>query len=195
MTAYGNRGMSLETAIEYTLNRYRSAGVAIITKQHTKFIPIRNRKGVVVSCKVEEKATVDFMGRYGALPVAFEAKNTNTGRIRFDEVQPHQATFLDEWTAGSNREDGFQAFGMVVVAFNKLDTFYAVPWPFWRAARDAWRLKGRGCGKEQITWSGVTWETPGKASVSPEELLPEWEIKINSRYGLDLMSVIDSYLK
>ena len=208
MNTYANRGMTLESIVKYVLDRYRMYGEAVITKQNTKFIPIRNRKGQVTNCKVDEKATVDFIGRCGSIPVAFEAKETSTNRISFNEVQDHQARFLDDWIMDP------EAAAFVLVSFKNLDKFYAVPWMFWKAARDAWNDKdmaesigaieaaegskkkqatSRKCKRERICWGGITWNTPGKASVSPEELLPIWEVQRDARHGLAILENIVLY--
>lgn len=185
MAVYGNRGMQFEEFIEYANQRYRNAGIAVVVKQPTPFIPIRNRNGQVVSCKVEQKATVDFMGRYRDIPVAIEAKHTKSNRIRFDEVKDHQAQFLNDFV-----RDG-KGFGAVLVSFN-LDRFFLVPWFFWQSARDMW-IKNRG-EKANVIDCGMSWTTPGKASVSADELLPEWEVKPNNKYGLAYLSKIDTYI-
>ena len=57
---------------------WRRLRTAIIEKQHTLGKPLRNGTGGIVSAKYEEKATVDFMGRYGKRPIAFEAKHCAT---------------------------------------------------------------------------------------------------------------------
>ncbi|MDR1572391.1 MAG: Holliday junction resolvase RecU [Clostridiales Family XIII bacterium] len=58
MGAYANRGMAFESMIETANRRYRNAGAAVIEKQHTHFVPIRNGSGPFVACKVEDKGTV-----------------------------------------------------------------------------------------------------------------------------------------
>ena len=185
MATHANRGMSLESFVEYANVRYRNEGLAVVEKQHTHFIPIRNRQGKIVSCKVEEKATVDFMGRYRNIPVAIETKHTFKDRISFAEVKNHQAQFLDDFIG----EYGI-GFGAVLVSC-KLERFFLVPWPFWAAASDLWNhSKG---DKRTIHAYGYSWTTTGKASVSATELLPEWEIKLNNKYGLDYLSKIDTY--
>lgn len=184
--SYSNRGMQLEEFIEYANTRYRNAGIAVVVKQPTPFIPIRNRKGQVVSCKVEQKATVDFMGRYRNIPVAIEAKHTSSDRIRFSEVKDHQAQFLDDFV-GENGE----GFGAVLVSF-KMERFFLVPWQFWSEARNLWKeTKG---DKGTVIQYGMKWETTGKASVSASEFLPEWEVKPNNKYGLAYLSKIDTYM-
>lgn len=187
MNLYGNRGMELETLVELANGRYRADGVAIVEKQHTHFTPIRNCKGKIISCKVHEKATVDFLGRYQYIPVAIEAKHTSTDRIRFDAVQDHQATFLDDFV-GSSRN----VFGAVLVSF-KMERFFLVPWIFWRNGRILWKEK-RGTSAEVLSF-GMKWTTPGKASVSADELNPKWEVDMNGKYGLDYLSKIDTYIQ
>ena len=73
-TYYGNRGMAFEDFIRFANDRYRARKEAAICKIPTEFIPIRDRSGKVVSCKVEEKSTVDFIGRVKNMPIAMEAK-------------------------------------------------------------------------------------------------------------------------
>lgn len=186
MTNYANRGMAFEELIQYTNARYRNSGLAIVEKIPTEFIPIRNRCGKVINCKVDRKAPVDFMGRYLNTPVAIEAKHTSTDRIRFAEVQDHQAKFLNDFSG----EYGL-GFSAVLVSF-KMERFFLVPWYFWASARDMWK-RDRG-EKAGVVKYGMSWTTPGKASVSADELLPEWEIHKNHRYGLDYGENIRKYI-
>lgn len=186
MKIYANRGMPFEEFVEYANSRYRSAELAIVEKQNTKFIPIRNRQGKIVTCKIEEKATVDFMGRYKQIPVAIECKHTEDKRISFSAVKDHQAQFLDDFVG-----DYGVGFGAVLVSFH-LERFFLIPWQFWAEARDLWKeTKG---DKETVIQYGMKWTTTGKASVSADELLPEWEVKLNNEYGLAYLSNLDTYL-
>ena len=187
MTTYANRGMNLESLIEYANARYRANGVAIVEKQNTKFIPLRNQYTKQInSCKVEKKATVDFMGRYKTIPVAIEAKHTKTNRIRFDAVQNHQAEFLTDFCKDE------QGFGAVLVSYN-MERFFLVPWEFWKAGRTSWE-KYKGKYRHAVMKYGVDWKPPGKASVSADELPQEFEVKINNKYGLAYLSKIDTYI-
>lgn len=176
---YANRGQTLEFFIKYANRAYRDLGIAVISKQPTEFIPLRDATGRIVSCKVASKATVDFIGRVGSRPIAIEAKETRTDNIRFDRVEDHQAEFMDDYTRDEAGD------GVVLVSFN-LDHFYAIPWAFWKAAREAWIKKPKS--KLTIEYKGQTWTTPGKASVKRAELLPEWEVKTGGRVGLDYLA-------
>lgn len=122
---FANRGRDFEDFVIQVNDLYTRSGKAVVYKVPTEFLPIRDSTGQIKSCKVEHKSCVDFLGRYNGTPVAVEAKQTHTGRIDFDAVQPHQAAFLDAWTTD-------KAVGMILVSFNLL-RFFAVPWPFWRA--------------------------------------------------------------
>ena len=127
---FANRGRDFEDFVIQVNDLYTHSGKAVVYKVPTEFLPIRDSTGQIKSCKVEHKSCVDFLGRYNSIPVAVETKQTHTGRIDFDAVQPHQAAFLDAWTTD-------KAVGMILVSFG-LRRFFAVPWPFWRAARNTW---------------------------------------------------------
>lgn len=156
---------------------YRNSGKAIIEKQQVKMLPIRNNKGMIISCKICEKSTVDYIGRLGNIPIAIEAKHTEAKSIRFDAVQEHQARFLEEFMDGG--------ISIVLVSFD-LTIFYAVPAKFWLAARKAWQEAQRKGQKKAekilVTDNGQSWTTPGKASVTPMELLPEWRVSNPLKY-------------
>lgn len=180
---YGNRGMNFEQFIRHSNIRYQDAGLAIVVKQPTEFLPIRDGRGKIVSCKVEGKSSVDFIGRVGSVPIAIEAKHTSSDSIRWDAVQEHQGDFLTRFSEGG------QGISLVLVSF-KLERFYAVPWAFWETARTAWIETPKT--KVTVEFEGVTWTTNGKASVKPSELLPEWEIPFGGMIGLDYLA---PYLK
>lgn len=183
---YANRGAFFEELITFSNQRYRNAGIAVVWKVPTPFIPIRNGQGKIINCKVEEKSCTDYLGRYRNTPVAIEAKHTSSNRIRFDAVQDHQAQFLDDFVG----EYGL-GFGAVLVSFN-MERFFLVPWHFWKKGRELW-INNRGA-KETVAVYGMKWTTTGKASVSADDLLPEWEVKLNNKYGLPYLSKLDTYV-
>ena len=178
---YANRGMTLEQLIRHSNMRYREAGVAVIEKQATEFIPIRDGRGRVVSCKIVGQSSVDFIGRVGSMPIAIESKHTSSDSIRWDAVQEHQGDFLTRFSEGG------QGIGIVLVSF-KLERFFAVPWAFWETARTAWIETPKT--KVTVEFEGVTWTTNGKASMKPSDLLPEWEIPFGGLNGLDYLAGI-----
>lgn len=180
MTYYGNRGRTFEEFITFANKRYRELGEAVVWKVPTPFIPIRNGRGEIVSCKVEEKSCVDYLGRVGDRPIAAEAKHTKTDTIRWDAVQEHQSQFLSDFCANG------EGLSLVLVSFD-LGRFYAVPWEAWKLGRDAWQeAQRKGQRKAEIKTLG-NWSTNGKASLKENDLPDEWEITMGGRIGLDYL--------
>ena len=181
-----NRGKPFEDFLKFVHQRYQASKKACVHKVPTEFIPLRDYTGKVTNCKVEEKSCVDYLGRYKSTPVAVEAKHEEGTRIAFSRVEPHQATYMDDYTADPN------AVGIVVVSFG-LRRFFAVPWVFWNAARNAWERKSpksTKCEKVTIKAYGWEWTTPGMASASPEQFHPEWKIT-GGETGLPYLEIID----
>lgn len=181
---YANRGRPFEELLKFSSERYKRAGRAVVRKVPTEFLPIRDGRGNIVSCKVEEKAAVDFLGRYWNIPVAIEAKHTEDKRIRFDRVEDHQRDFMDDFCKNPG------AVGLVAVSFS-MRRFFVVPWQFWRVAREVWAAGGPRGASAPVHAYGWYWDTPGLASVSPDELLPEWEIKQGGPFGLPYLDIIE----
>lgn len=186
--SYANRGRKFEDFLKLVHAKYQRSGLACIHKVPTEFLPIRDARGRVASCKVEEKSCVDYLGRYRSVPVAVEAKHEQGDRILFSRVEEHQAAYLNDFTRARS------AVGIVLVSFG-MRRFFAVPWDFWRIARDAWENRpdqiSRKCAQVNINARGYNWTTPGKASVSADELLPQWEIRQNGPLLLPYLNIID----
>jgi recombination protein U len=144
---------------------------------------LRDATGRVCSVKVERKSCVDYLGRYKGTPVAVEAKHTENDRILFSRVEPHQAEYMDDFC----KDQG--AVGIVLVSFS-LRRYFAVPWQFWKAARDAWETS-RSKTKVKIKAYDWEWETTGMASTSTEQLHPGWEIKTGGTSGLPYLDIIE----
>ena len=186
---YANRGQPFEEFIRFANDRYRQKKVAVINKQATEFIPLRDRTGKVCNVKVEHKATVDFLGRVKHVPIAIEAKNTNTDSIRFDCIQPHQADYMDEFT------DEPGTIGLVLISFG-LKRYFAIPWAIWKVAYDA-RVRPGATKSTRVTAKafGTEWEVPQKYSVRVDELPPEYEIPNHDfTYGLHYLKNAARYI-
>lgn len=184
---YANRGQPFENFIRFANERYQQKGIAMITKQATEFIPIRNSSGKVCNVKVEHKATVDFLGRYKQYPIAIEAKNTSSDSIRFDAVQPHQADYMDAFC----NEPG--TIGLVLVSFN-LQKFYAVPWAFWGEAYDL-RVRRQNKATVRLHAFDEEWTIPNKMSARIEDMSPLWEVSGHDiTYGLHYLKNAQKYI-
>lgn len=180
-----NRGRPFEELLKFAHERYKDAGLAVVHKVPTEFIPLRGRNGQITGCKVEHKSCVDFLGRYKTISLAVEAKHTGSDRISFSCIEEHQAEFLDLWDIPGSA-------ALVLVSFG-LKRFFAVPWIFWKTARDAWAEQPKK--KVEVSAYGWTWTTPGMASASTGQLLADWEIKAGGKTGLPYMAIIDKITK
>jgi len=181
--SHANQGQQLEVLLKFVHARYQAAGTACVHKIPTEFIPLRDGTGKVSSVKVEHKSCVDFLGRYKNAPVAVEAKYTENDRMLFSRVEPHQAEFLNDFCRDP------EAVGIILVSF-KLQRFFAVPWQFWKEARDAWQA-GSGNVPISVKAYGWFWDTPGMASASAAQLHPEWEVKAGGTSGLPYLDIIE----
>lgn len=184
-----NKGKPFEDLIRFANMRYQQKGLAVISKQATEFIPLRDRTGKLVSAKVESKATVDFLGRYKHYPIAIEAKHSDEDSISFNRVEPHQADYMDDFT----REAG--TIGLVILSFN-LKRFFVIPWEFWQAAYDLRvRLNDKKTPRS-VSAYGTTWNIPLKKSVRVDELDPSWEIpRHDFDFGLNYLLKAGQYVK
>lgn len=187
-STYAHRGAAFESFIRFANRMYARHGIAVIEKLPTEFIPLRNSYGQISGAKVEGKSKVDFIGRFRRYPIAVEAKNTNADSIRFDRVEPHQAEYMDLFTA----ETG--TIGLVLVSFN-LNRVFAIPWSFWGAAYETRVRQNDKQTRRTVNAHGQSWEIPLKFSVRADELNPEWEVDGNSgRYGLHYLEKAESYV-
>ena len=173
-----NRGLLFERHISLMCMTYQGERRAVIYKVPTSFLPLRGKDGKVVSCKVDHKSCVDYLGHFSGVPVALEAKSVKRDYIRYDAVQDHQSDFLDDWAACGG-------IAAVLVAFD--DDVFCVPWAYWKTGREAWiRYQCGEAAPERVTVCGC--ETTGKASLRPGDLLPEWRVE-----EMDFLKVLRTF--
>ena len=116
-----NRGKALENLVDIANEKYYRQNQAVIVKQHTHWIPIRDSTGKIVSAKVEHKAVVDYKGtvkNFG--PISFDAKETSTDKWYFIKLEPHQLEHLIK-----SHEVG--DFCFILIAFWKYSKFFILP--------------------------------------------------------------------
>ncbi|WXJ79008.1 Holliday junction resolvase RecU [Moorella thermoacetica] len=139
-TTAANRGRALEDLIEFSNERYRRAGKAVIHRVPAAWLPIRDGRGRIVSAKIEKKAAVDFIGHVlvpggRALPLAFEAKEVSKGRRwPLSRLEEHQYQYLADCA-----RTGAAAF--VLIAFWELGRFFILPFSI-LAIKEAGRRNG-----------------------------------------------------
>lgn len=112
-----HRGDVFEEQINWSNRAYSMKNIALIQKVATPMKPIRHG-GKITGAYYEEKSTLDFIGTYRGIPIAFDAKETEEiDKFPLKNVKEHQVKFIKKWTS-----NGGQAF--LLVHFKKLNKVY-----------------------------------------------------------------------
>jgi len=160
----------LEKLIEMANLQYSNQGIAEIQKIPSRWLPIRNKRGEIVSAKIEEQSTVDFIGRYIDTPIAFDAKSVlHENKWYLRKLEPHQYEFLKKWSRGG--------LSFILLGFWATEEFFLLPFDYIQAKY-------------------IKWEKGGGASVKLTELKESFPvIKPGGRVVLDYLSVINAKTK
>jgi len=167
MINYANRGQGLEDEIELTNQEYLRHGLALVQKVPTPIKQISPIKRGKFTAVYEKKSTVDYIGIYNGISLAFDAKETQV-ETRFDlsNVKEHQYLHLTSWHCN-------KGLGFLVVRFATLGETYYLPYE----VLDEY-------------WQGML--TGGRKSIPYDVIAkPEYEIKQGKGMALvDYLSVI-----
>lgn len=129
-------GAFFEDIINQACDFYRVRGVADIEKtpEPVRLIkPIKGKPGYFVAVH-NEAAQVDYKGFLrGGQAVEFEAKFTDTGRMKFERVTPNQQARL-------RRAQEFGAISFVICCFGGVQ-FYRIPWMDWQEMKTVFGRK------------------------------------------------------
>ena len=119
-------GDTFEDVIAASLVWYEGKGIVCVEKtpEPTKQLSKPDKWGRFTAC-YEKAAQPDFKGTLvGGRSVVFEAKHTDTGRIKYDRLSNEQVEKLS-----THHALGAAAF--VLVSFG-LQDFFRIPWEVWR---------------------------------------------------------------
>lgn len=120
---FANRGMGLETLIEYANAQYSAKGIATIQKVATPW-KVLWKGNQVVSAFPEKKSTVDFIGVSKGKSIAFDAKETELKtRFPLSNIEQHQIDFLRDW-----EKNGGIAF--LIINFKAHNEIYFLPFAY-----------------------------------------------------------------
>lgn len=163
----GNRGKPLEDMIERTNEMYRQQGIAEINKIATPVRVLRQLKGRIRDGFYEKKSTVDFIGAYEGIPIAFDAKSTQEPtRFALKYIEPHQLDFLKRW-----QQSGGYSFFLIEFATRRQEVFL-VPLA------------------DILAYFEIA-ESGGRKSIPYDEIKRFPEVKRNGTLLLDYLSVVD----
>lgn len=92
----GLRGSAFEEMINRTNEKYEEKGLALIQKIPTPITPIEidQKSRHITLAYFDKKSTVDYIGAVQGIPVAFDAKESNTDTFPLDNIHEHQVEFM-----------------------------------------------------------------------------------------------------
>ena len=95
----GLRGSVLEDVINYTIEHYREAGLAVIQKIPTPITPIEIDKTSrhITLAYFDQKSTVDYMGVVQGIPICFDAKECASDTFPLQNIHEHQTAFMRDF--------------------------------------------------------------------------------------------------
>jgi len=104
----GLRGSLLEDMINFTNDKYREKGLALIQKIPTPITPITIDKEShqITLAYFGQKSTVDYIGAVQGIPVCFDAKECAVKTFKLQNIHPHQVQFMRDF----DRQDGIAFF-------------------------------------------------------------------------------------
>lgn len=118
---YGNRGMDLETYIEWINSSYENKNIAIIEKIPTPIQVIRSEGAKIKEAYYAKKSSVDYTGTYQGKPLWFDAKSTNNETsFPLKNIEEHQVERLI-------RHHNCGAACFFIIQFSKLNMHFLLP--------------------------------------------------------------------
>ncbi|WP_165983123.1 Holliday junction resolvase RecU [Macrococcus brunensis] len=124
MTSYiknrknANKGKYLENLIDISNKQYLAKGVAHITNIPTP-TKVKWSEGEITGAYHSGKSTVDFIGVFDGMFVAFDAKETTKNYLPFKAIRQHQADYLISITK-------YGGLGFILVLFREVNELYMI---------------------------------------------------------------------
>ena len=99
-------------------------------------------KGLITKAFFEKKSTIDYIGAVQGIPICFDAKETNQGRLPLQNVHPHQIEFMEAFV-----KQGGVAF--LLVHCQDKEEYYFLPFS---VLKKYWDISLNG-GRKSIPYS------------------------------------------
>lgn len=134
----GLRGSSLEENINFTNEKYRQRGLALLQKVPTPITPVKidQETRTIALAYFEKQSTVDYIGVIQGVPVCFDAKETSHKNLPLQNIHQHQIEFMADFRAQ-------RGLAFLLVHFTALDAYYLLPFEvleeFWLNAEQGGR--------------------------------------------------------
>lgn len=118
----GLRGSVLEDMINFSIEKYRENGLALIQKIPTPIKPVEISKTTrhITLAYFEKKSTVDYIGVVQGIPVCFDAKECNSDTFSMANIHEHQIRFMQEF----EHQNGI---AFIILYYSQRNELYYIP--------------------------------------------------------------------
>lgn len=121
MNNFQNKGMFLETIINYTINYYQKENIGLFYQRPNNIIPITtkfiNNKKIITKGYFHSKSSTDFYGCFEGQYIEFEAKTTTNNKFFWKQVLKHQWIALEQVKK-------FNGISFIIIYFYKYNNFF-----------------------------------------------------------------------
>lgn len=118
-----NKGMFLETILNYTIKYYYQEKIALFYQRPIDIIPVTtkfiNNKKIITKGYFKAKSSTDFYGTYKGKYIEFEAKTCNRNKFFWKQILQHQ------WLALENVEK-FNGTSFIIIYFSQFNRFFLI---------------------------------------------------------------------
>jgi len=98
-----HRGDTFEELINLSNMAYERKEIALIQKIATPVKVLKRQGHKITNGYFEQKSTLDFIGVYESIPIAFDAKETKENRFPLKNIHQHQIEFMENWNLRGGR--------------------------------------------------------------------------------------------
>jgi len=117
-----HRGDMFEEMVNWANIAYQNRNIAEINKISTPVKVLKRTGNRIVAGYFEEKSTLDYVGVYKGIPIAFDAKETSeANRFPLGNIHEHQINFMKRWV----RNKGVT---FMLIRFSTLNKVYRLDW-------------------------------------------------------------------
>lgn len=134
----GLRGSTLEDMINFTIDKYRENGIALIQKIPTPIKPVAMDKDTrrITLAYFDQKSTVDYIGVVQGIPICFDAKECNTDTFPLQNIHKHQVDFMECF----EKQEGIS---FLIIYYTHKDEMYYLPFSYVKKFYDRCHQGGR----------------------------------------------------
>lgn len=134
----GLRGSALEELINFSNEKYKEKGLALIQKIPTPITPIRMDPASrqITLAYFNQKSTVDYIGAVQGYPVCFDAKECAGSVFSLANVHPHQMDFMASF-------ENQKGIAFLILYFTALEELYYLPYRDLKFFWDRMKTGGR----------------------------------------------------